>query len=221
MQRRAAGVVPGGVGSVPVALLLPGLPYLTGTGLLGHGKAAARCQAGGQWGGGLCCKVRAPMYLPGWSLVKNDVSETATATRAGASPAGRLQVLQARASRPTAPPACCSGTLLRPLQPCTNLCLTAADSAVGHEQKSPKSLSCSCAAKPAREPWPLLHTRAFTAVAESPGHPPSRERPRPPAPSAWPSASRHRGRPGARPRLIILSSLAALPPHKPDCQALT
>lgn len=83
--------------------------------------------------GGLCCKVGAPIYLPGWSRVKNDVSETATATSAGTSPVGRLQVLQARASRPTAPHTRCSGTLLRPLKPCTNLCLTAVGTAAGHE----------------------------------------------------------------------------------------
>lgn len=172
----------------------------------------------GRWAvGGLCCKVGAPISLPGWSRVKNDVSETATATSAGTSPAGRLQALQARASRPSAPHTRCSGTL----KPCTNLCLPAAGTAVGHEQKSPKSLSCSCAAKSAREPQPLLHTRALPAVAGSAGRPPARERPQPPAPPAWPPASQHRSRPGARPRLIILSSLAALPPHKPSCQALT
>lgn len=58
----------------------------------------------GRWAvGGLCCKVGAPISLPGWSRVKNDVSETATATSAGTSPAGRLRVLQAPASRPHRP----------------------------------------------------------------------------------------------------------------------
>lgn len=46
----------------------------------------------------------------------------------------------------------------------------------------------------------MLHTRALTAVAESPGRPPARERPQPPAPPAWPPASQHQSRPGARPR---------------------